>query len=317
MTNTTTTNGSASPPGRRSLLGLPLTMAEFDKRGFRLDRPQARAVLETAGRSFLTGFNLEVSRWRNPHDALSDIPEDQRGFAYEGAAQYAALLDLFTAGRAKAFARLLAGAGDRYVHLVHIGAGWWFTPLRISAMVRLPRTPLFRWLALDGNGFGEVYFGGIPALLHRARRAPSAVWEAKLAGCGRALWFVQSADPDGVEAVIAEAPKSARPHLWAGVGLACAYAGAIDDACRERLIGAAGRYSPYFAQGVVFAALARVRAGNVPHHTERACAQALGMNAQEACLRGEEAGKDLHESPDVGAYLELKSRVRSIIDTHC
>ncbi|MGH3429471.1 MAG: DUF1702 family protein, partial [Mycobacteriales bacterium] len=180
--------------------------------------------------------------------------------------------------------------------------------------VRLPRTPLYRWLTLDGNSFAEVYFGGVPALLRRARTTPGAKWETRLQGCGRALWFVECGDPAGVEAVIEAAPELARPHLWAGIGLSSTYNGGIDDSERARLIAAAARYRGYFGQGVVFAATARARSGQIPEHTERACQQMLGISALEATQWESTAAGGLLERRDVGAYLTLKARLREKVD---
>lgn len=293
---------------------LPLSMADFARRGFRLDRPAQRAVLERHAGNFLGGFNLAVRSWRAPHGPLSEVAEEERGFAYEGAAMFAGLLDLATAGRARALDRLLAGPGAGYPHLVHVGAGWLFTAARVPAVVRLPSAPLLRWLALDGNGFGEVYFGGVEALLRRAGRTPGPVWQARLAGCGRALWFVQSADPDGVAEVIERAPVAARPHLWSGVGLACAYAGAVDDAGRAALLDLARPHRSHFAQGVVFAVGARARSGVVPDHTRDACAQLVGVTVEEAARWTDETSADLLGYRHVHAYLEWKARLRALID---
>jgi hypothetical protein len=285
-------------------------MADFGRRGFRLDQPQRRTDLETHARSFLTGFNLAVTRWRDPHAALRELDEAERGFAYEGAGMYAGLRDFLTAGRAGALRRLLDGPGDRYTHLVHVGAGWLLTPMRVAALPRLPSTPLLRWLAIDGSGFGEVYFGGVRALLRRACGHPTEVWQARLAGCGRALWFVESAYPQGVAEVVERAPAAARPHLWSGVGLAAAYAGAVGDDDREELLRLAGEHHPHLLQGVVFAAGARVRAGVTPEHTERACVQLLGVTAREAAHWTEETSVDLSAYSHVGAFLEWKKRLR-------
>jgi len=305
---------TSSPAGRTTaVLRLPMSMADFARRGFRTDRPAQRAVLETHARSFLTGFNLAVAGWREPHAALSGLAEEERGFAYEGAGMFAGLLDLCTLGRARALDRLLAGPGDGYAHLIHVGAGWMCTPARVSALPRLPRTPLLRWLAVDGSGFGEVYFGGVRAVLRRAGRAPDQLWEARLAGAGRALWFVESGAPAGVAEVIDRTPVVARPHLWSGVGLAVAYAGAVDENGRAELIELAGEHRTYFGQGVVFAAGARVRAGIVPRHTEDACVQLLGVTAAEAAGWTDDTSADLMASTGIGAYLEWKARLRELV----
>jgi len=295
-------------------------MADPARRGFRLDRPPAGAALEAHARSFLTGFNLALAHQRDVHEALTTVAGPERGFAYEGAGMCARLLDIGTAGLAGALPRLLDGPGRRYVHLVHVGAGWGLTPARIPIPVRLPRTPLLRWLAVDGAGFGETYFGGLPALRRRTRRQPSPPgpqrwqspqrWQTRISGCGRALWFVEAADPDGVAGRIAEQPPPAQPWLWSGVGLAAGYAGAIDADGLHRLAGLAADAFPYFAQGVVFAAAARVISGVVPEHTELACRIVLGVEPDAARQWSDEAAGGLTNSSEVAAYAEWRARLR-------
>lgn len=299
------------------VLRLPLTMADFARRGFRLDRPEERAVLETHARSFLTGFNIASRQWRDPHPALAEIPEQERGFAYEGAGMYAAIRDRLVPGRSGALARLLSGPGDRYVHLVSVGYGWATVPLtsrlRLPLLVPLPPTPLLRWLALDGAGFAETYFGGVRALHRRARRESDQRWAALLAGSGRALWFVESADVEGVAAVIAETPAAARPHLWSGIGLACSYAGCADAPALDRLVDASGAHWPSLGQGVLFAVAARNRARVVPPHAEAACRQLFSIDPSTAEQWTDEAARGLTDSADLSAYLEWKARLRGMV----
>lgn len=292
-------------------LRFPLGMADFARRGFRLDRPAARAILETHARSFLTGFNV-VAGQRDPHAALAEIPDEERGFAYEGAAMRAGLTDLATAGRARAFARLLGGPGQGYVHLCHVGYGWGLVPTRLPLPVLVPRTPLLRWLALDGAGFAEVYFGGIRALARRCRRARTPKWAAWLAGCGRGLWFAESADVPGIARTIDSLPLEARSHLWAGVGLAACYAGCIDEKAVDELVAASGADEPYLCQGALFAIAARVRARIVPEHTELACRRLFAVTPQEAARWTDLAATDLAERSSLAAYLEWKSRLRDL-----
>ena len=289
-------------------------MADFQARGFRTDRSAARAILEEHARNFLRGFNLAAARWAAPHDELHErIPDEERGFAYEGAAMFAGILDLSTAGRARAVRRLLDGPGDSYPHLIHVGAGWCFTPARVTAVPRLPEQPLLRWLALDGSGFGEVYFGGLRALHRRAAARPGPRWEARLAGCGRALWFAESGHPDGIAEVIARAAAPARPHVWAGVGLAVTYAGAAEDDALDRLATLSAPHHDHFAQGVLFGAAARHRSGIVPAHTERAVARFLGVTVDDAALWCESTAADLRDSTDIHNYLQWKHRLRVLV----
>lgn len=293
-------------------------MADSARRGFRLDRPRALEALETHARSFLTGFNLALAHPTQVHEALSTVPEQERGFAYEGAGMYARLLDLCTLGAAGALRRLLAGSGRAYVHLVHVGAGWGFTATRMPIPIRLPRTPLLRWLALDGAGFGQTYFE--PRSLGRAAArtpAPGPAtdrWQTALSGRGRALWFVECADTDGIAARIRRQPAPARPWLWSGVGLAAGYAGATTAGELRRLAGIAqdtdGAFA-HFAQGVVFAAAARATSGVVPAHTELACRTVLGIDPDAAKHWSDVAAEDLTDSPEVTAYAQWRTRLRA------
>jgi len=317
-------------------------MADCARRGFRLDRPAARLVLETHARSFLTGFNLALAHQRDVHDALDTVPAQERGFAYEGAGMYARLLDIGTLGRAGALSRLLAGRGRGYVHLVHVGTGWGLTPTGLPIRIRPPRTPLLRWLALDSAGFGETYFGGVPALRRTAGRSagrtasrstgrtagrtagrgagtlapdtepPSVLrWQTRLSGCGRALWFVESADTDGIAERIAEQPSHAQPWLWSGVGLAAGYAGATSADELRRLADRAGGAVAFLAQGVVFAGAARTTSGVVPPHTELACRTVLDIDPDVAQAWSDTAAQGLTDSPDVAAYAQWRARLRA------
>ena len=294
-------------------LRLPLGLADFARRGFRLDRPANRTVLETHARSFLTGFNIAVAQWRDPHSALAELPALERGFAYEGAGMHAALRDLFSRGRAGALRRLLSGPGDDYVHLVHVGYGWALVPLRLPLPVTVPPTPLLRWLALDGAGFAETYFGGLAALRRRCRRADTERWQARVAGCGRALWFLQSADVDGVSEIIEATPAPARPHLWSGIGLATCYAGCADEPTLDRLVRASGQYEAHFGQGALFAIAARSRARIVPPHTELACRRLFAVGPDVAERWTDEAARGLTDSVAESAYTEWKSRLRAAV----
>jgi hypothetical protein len=117
-------------------------------------------------------------------------------------------------------------------------------------------------------------------------------------GIGRALWFVCGADADHLAATIGGFAPSRRPDLWAGAGLAAAYAGyqsASGPASREdrvttaqieaslrELAAHAGRYLPDAAQGAAFAAKARHLAGLVTPHTVTAVRALCGMDVAQA-----------------------------------
>lgn len=307
--------GTAMPTGPGRVLALPMSMADFGRRGFRLDRPGARELLEQHARTFLSGFNLAVRNWRDPHPVLAAVPAGERGFAYEAAGMFAAIRDFGRRRPGGALDLLLEGPGARYVHLVHVGYGWGSALFGAPLPVRLPRTPLLRWLALDGAGFSRVYFGGLATLrrLTKGRLTPSR--ESTLPGCGRALWFVESADVAGVTRVIESVAAQARPHLWAGVGLAACYAGCADERTLDALVSASGADRAYFAQGAMFAIAAHHRSGVVPRYTEVASRYLFSECPEAVERRTEAAAEGLDDAADVHAYLEWKSRLRTQVES--
>lgn len=301
-------------PAQARLLRLPVGLADFERRGFRLDRPADRQVLETHARSFLTGFNLASKHWREPHPALVTVAPAERGFAYEGAGMYAAMRSLLARGDGTAFRRLCEGVGDDFIHLIHVGYGWAGAMVPIPARHTVPSTPLLRWLALDGAGFARVYFG--PRKLRTlTRRAMSERRQAEIAGAGRALWFVESASVDGVAAAIERAPQPTRGELWAGIGLAACYAGCADTGALTALVRASGEHGPCFGQGAVFAIAARARSGNVPTHTEQASRHLFGEDPYQVGEWTDIAAAGLTGATDPAAYHEWQSRLRRKIRT--
>jgi len=295
---------------------LPRRLADFDRRGFRTDRPAARAVLERAASSFLDGFNLAArsTTIAETQSRLADVEADVRGFSYEGAGMHAALADLtrLSGQQPRAVPGLAAGPGQDYGYLIHVGAGWPLAMLRSPHVLRLPATPLVRWLAVDGAAFGAVFFGGegtLRRICNARQRPPGPLWRTRVAGAGRALWFCQSADVVGVARLIGEQPSLAAPELWAGIGLACAYAGPSDTASRDALRDAAGPHLPWLRQGVLFASAARARAGIVPPHTVEACRELVGIDPAEAAGWADQASTDLLRRTDVAAYDRWRDRL--------
>ena len=166
--------------------------------------------------------------------------------------------------------------------------------------------PLLRWLALDGYGFHEAYFR-TPLVVGEHRPPPlprghpgSARNAAHVVdqGIGRALWFVCGADADHLAGTIGGFAPSRRPDLWAGAGLAAAYAGYQsasgpasrgDEATARRieaplreLAAHAGPHLPDAAQGAAFAAKARHLPGLVTPHTVTAVRVLCGMDVAAA-----------------------------------
>lgn len=287
----------------RRVLGLSPREASFSRRGFRCDSPAVREHLEEVGACFVRGYNAALES-RRPDELAARIAAQVlppfAGFAYEGAGMAWNLLDTMTPWRRDRVRRLLLGPGEPHVYLVIVGAGWALARLpfaRVEALLaRLDR--VLGWLTLDGYGFHDGFFRWprsivrqeVPGRLHGyARRAFDH-------GLGRSLWFVEAADPERIAGRIAGFPAARRADLWAGVGLAAAYAGGVPAAALDELRALAAGTAPgdrlgdhraALAQGAAFAAAARARAGNLAPHTRLACERICGTTAEEAAALAE------------------------------
>nr|AGO97154.1 hypothetical enediyne protein [Streptomyces sp. CNT-179] len=306
---------------RRRIITPKTTETTLETRGFHNKGPAGRDVLETVGKSFLTGLGdaLETGSPERTDERLASLSTRYKGFAYEGAAMGLALVDAmsFKGGRIR---RFLEGPGAPHVYMAYVGIGW--------AMARLPRPlwpdtghldPVLRWLVHDGYGFHQAYFH-TDVYVHRraldgraAKHTGDGAYALRAAdqGVGRALWFVAGTDVDRAADLVESFPARRRADLYAGVGLAATYAGGADDEELHRLRARAGEHVRHLAQGSSFGAEARVRAGLVVPHTEAATAVLCGMDAEKAArtsrdLRPESTGT---EDPARPRYEEWRVRV--------
>lgn len=306
---------------RRRILTPPVSQTSLAVRGFHVKSPAAQDRLETIGRTFLTGYAYaaEAARPRAAEAPLETVPAAYRGFAYEGAAMAFAVRDGLPVGSRRHVAGFLDGEADRHIYMVYVGVGW--------AMARLPRfrwstlyapDPLLRWLALDGYGFHQAYFK-TTAYVHQHYQQERFPWPSSGPawypntvidqGVGRASWFVGGADPEVVAQLLSRFPAHRHADLWAGAGLAAAYAGGADRAELERFRDLAGRYRPQVAQGAAFAAAARVRADLVVPHNELAADVFCGMSAAAAAKVTDEALHDLPPDGERPAFAVWRERI--------
>lgn len=313
---------------RRLALAPSLTEVGFAGRGFPVVPSPATARLEAIPQAVVCGFEWGIdqdSPWELER-RLALVEPEMRGFAYEGAAMAAVVLDAMAGFRTHRTRDLLAGPARPHVLLSYIGVGF--------AMARLPRPlwgrvlpdlgdvphhPTLSWLAVDGYAFDKAYFDTRrwvdeqhePApypWLGRADYFPRAVDQ----GVGRALWFVHGASVRQVAAAVGRFPARRHADLWAGVGLAAAFAGGAGAAELALLRGRAGEHAAQLALGAVFAAVARTSAGCVPAHTGTATL-AFGGLSVDAAVRlaattavGEEAA-----TPEAPAYEVWRAAIRA------
>ena len=280
---------------RRRLLGISAAETTFSRRGFHSVDDAARSALEQVGREFVRGYQaaLEENDLAQVVARLELVAPVSRGFAYEGAAMAFALIDGLIPWRRSRIGEFLNGPAARHRYMVHVGVGW--------AMARLPRAgrldssppldPLLRWLVFDGFGFHQAYFHPRPVVDHHQASRFDGSYAARAVdqGIGRALWFVNGADPERIATVTASFPSGRRPDLWSGIGLAATYAGGVGQAGLEALRDAAGPYLPHAAQGAAFAAKARLHADNPTPHTDHSTRILCGISARRAAAITDQA----------------------------
>jgi enediyne biosynthesis protein E3 len=266
---------------------------DFGRRRFRLSQGPQRETLEAASRAFVAGFNACLAP-AAPEDlaaSLSELGEQQRGHALEGAGMAVTALDMLMPSRNRRLRALLAGPGRGYPHLVLAGAGRACAslhrkPSRLAQALPTDRAthPALRWLTWDGYGFHRAVFAADQTV--GAQQTPRRLTaEQQLLfdqGVGRALWYHECADPDGTALRIAEFEPSRRPGLWSGVGLAATYTGGADVADLSRLASLAGHHRADLAHGSALACAARTHAGLTPGHTAAAAHALTGALAAEA-----------------------------------
>jgi enediyne biosynthesis protein E3 len=284
------------------------------RRGFHLPRQLARFGLERVGESFLRGYHAALAD--GAMDALASrldsVEAEFRGFSYEGAAMALDLLDQITPWRRSRMQSFLAGPAEPHTYMAIVGIGWSMARLQLGFSRRFSNLdPLLRWLAIDGWGFHEGYFhwpryvDGQP----HPRKLEGYGTRAFDQGLGRSLWFVAGADPELIVDLVEGFPDFRRGDLWAGIGLACTYAGGADAQELSRLRQSAGSWWPHVAQGAVFAAKARSRAGNPTEHTDNACRLLADLSAVEAAALSDLMLHHAIEGPEP-AYEVWRAHIR-------
>ena len=271
---------------RMRLFGISIEEARVERRGFVVSDPALVIRLETIGVNFIRAYNaaLMVPGLQPLLDQLNAVPPEFRGFAFEGASMGLTVRDAVTPGPSLWRAYIVGPALSQH-YISYVGHGWAFARLPGSAVWRARRLkgPL-RWLTFDGYGFHQGYFDwprSIDACL-TDRRLHGYASRAFDQGLGRSLWFVRGADVEAIADTIGRFELKRRDDLWSGVGLAATYAGGLSTAELDHLVSASGRHRAQLAQGAVFAAEARFRAGIVTLDCERATRTLCRMSVVQA-----------------------------------
>ncbi|MFT4974553.1 MAG: hypothetical protein ACI8S6_000436 [Myxococcota bacterium] len=287
---------------RGGLFGLPLSEVEGDRRGFRPGA--ARPRLDRVAKCVVHAYNLGLQSGDPEHLGflLEMLEPELRGFAYEGGAMGMVTADLWGISRNR-LERYVQGPAANHAYMSYVGAG-----LALGIFHRNPLTymerldPFTKWLVLNGYGFCHGYFSTARAIEKQVvpARITGPAARAYDAGLGRALWFVDAAQPEALAKTVARFEPQRHAALWSGIGLACAYASGIDRQQLVALRQAAGAHSPWLAQGAVLAAHTRHVAQNSAPHVELACEVICEMSALQAHRIAEQTMEDLRGRDRVG-----------------
>jgi hypothetical protein len=173
-----------------------------------------------------------------------------------------------------------------------------------------------RWLTVDGYGFHQGYFDWPRYIKQQARPPQLSGYACRVfdQGLGRSLWFVEGADVTRIPQTVATIPPTRHADLWSGVGLACAYAGGVDESQIMHLRTAAGSHQLCLAQGAAFAAKARQRANNPANHTALACEVLCSLSSDAAARLTDDALRDLPADGVEPAYEVWRQRIQALME---
>jgi len=265
---------------RRRLLTPQLREVEPQVRGFDA-WVEGPSIVEPVGTAFLTGYAAAMACGRRIEavTAVAELPRSEVGFAMEGLAMGAAVRSSLSPFNRHQFDEVVAIAGERHAYMLYVGLGWalartpWFTWPRLDRF-----DPMLLGLVLDGFGFHEVFFHtrsvwerGVDAFDLRAWPGDRETGlQHVMQGVGRGAWFVCGGSPERLAQAFDALPAAYHASLWAGSGLAAAYAGGRQADGLADLVRRSGPHRHWVQQGASFAIEARSRAGTVVDHTHLA-----------------------------------------------
>ncbi|QOC91745.1 DUF1702 family protein [Micromonospora craniellae] len=223
-------------------------------------------LVSAIGREFAQGFN-DTLRTYDPAvvSARVDAMEDDylAPFYVEGAAMALAAGGTLYPGRARTAHRSLLTTLPGHRYLIFAGWGWWYAvrPFATRAMRRSPlwrQDGLFTGLGIDGMAFATCFLTATPPRFDAPCPFPEPEYETLwLQGYGRALWFVAGGRPEVFRDQRERLAPRSRPELYAGLGLATAFAGMRRMRCVPEAPSEQEAERRAFFQGLAFGLTAR------------------------------------------------------------
>jgi hypothetical protein len=225
-----------------------------------------------------------------------------------------ALLDWLTPWRRDRIGEFLRGAGKAHIYMLHVGVGWIWARLPVNVRrARARLDPVLGWLAFDGWGFHEGFFHWPKYIAGESQPKRLGGYELRAfdQGLGRSFWFVHGGNAGLITRTISNFPAERQPDLWGGIGLAATYAGILDESALLALREQSGHHWQHLAQGAVFAAKARQRAGNLTAYTELAAGILCGLSAVDAARLSDATLENLPVDASQPAYEVWRQRIQN------
>lgn len=213
--------------------------------------PQIGFLLARARAAFSQGFQEALHAPPEAlHQLLRDEPFQTRGFALEGAAMAATLLDEFDRAPGGMLKALLTDRSTAEQLLCAIGVGWASARLGRNSAWSPPEihSPYMDAVA-DGYGFHQGFFHPYRFAGRGFPREKGELGKSYDAGLGRALWFVHLGRVEPIARVIDGMPPDRRMYLWHGIGAACAFTGSKEYVAAQLVVGAA-EFKNHFCAGI-------------------------------------------------------------------
>jgi len=272
---------------RKSMFALPLTEANFSKRGFQSGE-EGEKRLELVAKVVIAGYNtaLETGFTSDLLIHQEMVSRELRGFFTEGIGMGLFTLDLFSITQKSRFWSFVETKGINHKYMSYIGAGIACGVFKRHSIRNFLKkaSPTSGLLLLNGIGFYYAYFKLGKAVdnffIPKNLSQDKFYIECYDNGMGRAFWFINGGNPDKIASMISTFPNDRQGAIWAGIGLAATYAGGVEKSKIQKLTSLAGKHSNRLGEGSVLATHTRDLAGN-PHKTDATEIILTGRSAKE------------------------------------
>lgn len=294
---------------RRLLMGRSVEL--FNKK-WNTDFPEpetlGRQQVKKSAFGFLGGYNKALEFGFSPLliSELDGYNRNLRGFAYEGAGMGLAMIDYTALGKRSRLQEFLEGPAAQYPELIHVGAGFSIALLHKNIHKTLSQMPPFyRWWAIDGFAFCRGIFEWKKCVIHQVTYGLDGYFlRAFDRGLGRWFWFMHDADVMRIVDQLQNFPDSRHADLWSGIGLACTYAGGVNQKQIEFLKESAKSHVSYLALGSALAAKCRLTADHIVEHNDLACSILCNMSTEEVGQLTLHIAKEIKIDPDESVLVE-------------